>query len=146
MKKQSVYSPAQHAIYPAEYYSRYDAAGVWPSDGIEISDEDAARFNGSNEPTGKMVSMVEGKLCWIDRPPRILTKEEIIEQAEQKKSALLAVAATEIEWRQYAVDKGIATGEESAALDEWQMYRVFLKRVDTSKAPDIKWPIPPVQK
>ncbi|EMY0612461.1 tail fiber assembly protein [Yersinia enterocolitica] len=57
---------------------------------------------------------------------------------------LLRVAAdAEIEWRQYAVDKGIATEEESTALDEWKKYRVLLMRVDTSKAPDILWPPQP---
>ncbi|TKU53879.1 tail fiber assembly protein, partial [Citrobacter sp. wls711] len=30
--------------------------------------------------------------------------------------------------------------EETAALSEWKKYRVRLMRVDTSKAPDIKWP------
>ncbi|EKN3882385.1 tail fiber assembly protein [Yersinia enterocolitica] len=59
---------------------------------------------------------------------------------------LLRVAAdAEIEWRQYAVDKGIATEEESTALDEWNLYRVQLMRIDASKAPDIEWPTPPVK-
>ncbi|MGS6301058.1 MULTISPECIES: tail fiber assembly protein, partial [Enterobacter] len=30
-----------------------------------------------------------------------------------------------------------------AALTEWKKYRVLLNRVDTSKAPDIDWPVPP---
>ena len=63
--------------------------------------------------------------------------------AAQTKSALRSAADAEIEWRQYAVDKGIATDEESSALDEWNMYRVQLMRIDTSKAPDIEWPATP---
>lgn len=71
------------------------------------------------------------------------TPEQLIAQAEQQKAALKATADAEIDWRQYAVDKGVATDYESAALDEWSMYRVLLMRVDTSKAPDIVWPIQP---
>lgn len=63
--------------------------------------------------------------------------------AAQMKTALRSAAAAEIEWRQYAVDKGIATDEESAALDEWNMYLVKLMRIDTSNAPDIEWPATP---
>lgn len=62
--------------------------------------------------------------------------------AELKKTQLLAEAAEEISWRKYAVDKEIATAEEVAELDTWEMCRVLLMRVDTSKAPDIEWPTP----
>ncbi|EKK4595233.1 tail fiber assembly protein, partial [Escherichia coli] len=47
-------------------------------------------------------------------------------------------------WRQDAVDAGIATDEETSILTEWKKYRVLLMRVDTSTAPDIEWPTPPV--
>lgn len=59
---------------------------------------------------------------------------------EQKKKALRAIADAEMDWLQDAVDAGIATEEETAALTEWKKYRVMLMRVDTSK-PD--WPTPP---
>lgn len=64
--------------------------------------------------------------------------------AERKKAALLAEAATEIEWRQYAVSKGIATDSELAELDEWNLYRVQLMRIKTDAAPDIEWPTQPM--
>lgn len=76
----------------------------------------------------------------LNPPP---TPEQLIVQAEQQKAALKATADAEIEWRQYAVDKGVATDYESAALDEWSMYRVLLMRIDASKAPDIEWPTAP---
>ncbi|WP_433639415.1 tail fiber assembly protein [Kluyvera georgiana] len=68
------------------------------------------------------------------------TQAELVLLAEQKKTALRMAADAEIEWRQYAVNKGIATDEESAALDEWSLYRVLLMRVDTTKP---EWPTPP---
>ncbi|MGC0987014.1 tail fiber assembly protein [Pantoea agglomerans] len=44
---------------------------------------------------------------------------------------------------QDAVDIGIATDAEIARLAEWKRYRVELSRIDTSKAPDIEWPVRP---
>ncbi|WP_142994764.1 tail fiber assembly protein, partial [Klebsiella pneumoniae] len=62
-----------------------------------------------------------------------------------QKSTLKSAADDEISWRQDAVDAGIATTEEAAALSEWKKYRVLLMRIDTSKAPDIEWPTPPAE-
>ncbi|MCF0507516.1 tail fiber assembly protein [Klebsiella pneumoniae] len=52
--------------------------------------------------------------------------------AEQQKAALRTQADNEIAWRQDALDAGIATTEETAALTEWKKYRVLLMRVDTA--------------
>nr|WP_250391781.1 tail fiber assembly protein [Escherichia coli] len=74
---------------------------------------------------------------------RLPTLEELMAIAEDRKLSLKAQADSEIAWRQDAVDAGIATDEETAALSEWKKYRVLLMRVDTSKAPDILWPPQP---
>lgn len=66
-----------------------------------------------------------------------------VEAAVQNKSNLRKIADSEIEWRKYAVDKGVATDAESVAFDEWNLYRVLLMRIDVSKAPDIEWPTTP---
>ncbi|WP_122008333.1 tail fiber assembly protein [Enterobacter roggenkampii] len=60
--------------------------------------------------------------------------------AENMRAALRSTADTEISWRQDAVDAGIATDEETAALVEWKQYRVLLMRVDITKP---VWPTPP---
>lgn len=65
----SVYSPSENAIYPSVLYLDYIKAGTWPSDGIDISEEDAVKFSGANKPAGKILAMVDGSLCWIDEPP-----------------------------------------------------------------------------
>lgn len=44
---------------------------------------------------------------------------------------------------QDAVDISIATDEETIRLSGWKRYRVALSRIDTSKAPEIEWPIKP---
>lgn len=73
----------------------------------------------------------------LNRPP---SQEELIEQAEANKLQLRAIADAEIAWRQDAVDVGIATTEETAALSDWKKYRVLLMRVDTARP---EWPTPP---
>lgn len=142
----SVYSPSQHAIYNSAFYTDYQRAGTWPSDGIEISDEDALKFNGSNEPSGKMLDHKDSALCWSDRPAPELTKDQLAAQAEQKKSSLRANAESEIEWRRDAIDLQIATDEEAAALVEWKKYRILLNRVDTSTTQTIEWPQAPSER
>lgn len=67
-------------------------------------------------------------------------KNDEITAATQKKALLRSTADYEIDWRQYAVDKGKATEEEAAALIEWQDYRLDLMRVDTVNP---VWPTPP---
>ncbi len=82
---------------------------------------------------------------WIDIPPEPpLTKAQLVAAATEKKAQLKSAADSEIEWRQDAVDGGYAEPEEVTALAGWKKYRVMLMRVDTSKAPDIEWPVPPV--
>ncbi|WP_147654621.1 tail fiber assembly protein, partial [Leminorella grimontii] len=53
-------------------------------------------------------------------------------------------ADVEIERLKDAVNLDMATDEESALYTEWRKYRVLLNRVDTSKAPNIEWPTPPI--
>nr|ELR5143313.1 tail fiber assembly protein [Providencia stuartii] len=74
-------------------------------------------------------------------PP--VSKEQLIAKAEQQKQSLLAEANSAIAPLQDAVDLGMATESETAALQEWKKYRVLLNRVDTSTAPDIDWPQKP---
>ncbi|HGK8555710.1 TPA: tail fiber assembly protein, partial [Yersinia enterocolitica] len=76
-----------------------------------------------------------------DLPPP--THEELVESVNAKKSQLKSVADSEIEWRQDTVDDGSASEKEIADLAEWRKYRVALMRLDTSKAPDIEWPVAP---
>ncbi|MEQ4624729.1 tail fiber assembly protein [Providencia manganoxydans] len=71
-------------------------------------------------------------------PP--VSKEQLIAEAEQQKQSLLAEANNAIAPLQDAVELGMATEDEVAALQEWKKYRVLLNRVDTSTAPDIDWP------
>lgn len=64
----SFYSPSEKTIYNDFYKDDYDRAGTWPDDGVEISDEDAQQFNGTNQPPNSTLEMVNGKLSWVQGP------------------------------------------------------------------------------
>ncbi|HHK1643829.1 TPA: tail fiber assembly protein, partial [Yersinia enterocolitica] len=94
------------------------------------------------EPIGKIRGVSDGGIpIWVDIPAA--TEEELIAGANAEKSRLKAIADSEIEWRQDAVDAGIATDEETALLTNWKAYRVQLMRIKTDTAPDIEWPVAP---
>ena len=133
------YSAKENAFYADELKSIYENAGSWPVDAVEVDYSVFVEFAGA-APHGKLRAPTSAGLPeWIDIPEP--TEEEIIALAEAEKSRLRASADSEIEWRQDAVDAGIATIEETAALAEWKKYRVLLMRVDTA---DPDWPIAPV--
>lgn len=58
----------------------------------------------------------------------------------KRHASLRAKSDSEIDWRQDAVDAGIATEQETSLLGEWKKYRVLLMCVDTAKP---VWPTPP---
>lgn len=72
--------------------------------------------------------------------PRVITAQEVIDQAEEKRAELMGIANQKIAPLQAALDVGIATDAELAQLKAWKTYLVLLSRVDTSNAPDIDWP------
>ncbi|MGS3366691.1 tail fiber assembly protein [Klebsiella michiganensis] len=65
--------------------------------------------------------------------------------ADQQKKELIAQVTADISILQDAVALNMATDEEKSRLTSLQAYRVLLNRVDTSTAPDIKWPVHHVQ-
>ena len=75
--------------------------------------------------------------------PRVISESELIAQAEETRTQLMAEANQKITPLQDALDVGIATDEELAQLKAWKTYRVLLNRVDTSTAPDVDWPVAP---
>lgn len=108
-----------------------------PGSFVHISDDDGQRILDS-QINGRIQPGDDGFPVLVPYPE--LTKDEQQERAEQKRQTLKSVADTEISWRQDAVDAGIATEEETAALSEWKKYRVLLMRIDTAKP---VWPTPP---
>ncbi|MGY0264566.1 tail fiber assembly protein [Citrobacter freundii] len=134
------YSKRTNAFYDMSRKDLFIEAGTWPGDVMEVGQNIADEFM-QTPPVGKQrISRDDGLPAWGDIPPP--THEQIEVVAGQQKAALRITADAEISWRQDAVDAGIATEEETAALSEWKKYRVLLMRVDTAKP---EWPTPPVE-
>ncbi|RXA96964.1 tail fiber assembly protein [Yersinia sp. 2105 StPb PI] len=64
-------------------------------------------------------------------------------EAEAKKAEFLNEATVKIAPLQDAVATALATDDEKEQLIAWKTYRVLLSRIDTSKAPEIEWPVAP---
>ncbi|WFX57884.1 tail fiber assembly protein [Enterobacter roggenkampii] len=139
--KNYLWSPSKNAFIPAGMVEDYRSAGWDINELIPVNDDVFAEYS-ALPPAGKVRGVsADGSPEWIDAPQP--TSEEQIAIAERQKLTLRMDADSEIAWRQDAVDAGIATEEETAALVEWRKYRVLLMRVYTSTAPDIEWPTIP---
>lgn len=129
-----------------QYYYSYSAKGFFwlsadelkgkdiPADLIPVSKEDhAALFRGQEQ--GKYINHTPDGPLLVDQPD--YSPEELIAQAEIKKEKLLSEAEVVIAPLARAVKLKIATDEEIALLEAWELYSVMVNRVDTS---DPEWP------
>ncbi|MGF6474899.1 hypothetical protein ABIE06_001719 [Pantoea dispersa] len=76
-------------------------------------------------------------------PAPVITKAELVAQAQQVKLAMMDDSSQKISVLQDAVELEMATDDEKTQLAAWKKYRVLLNRVDTATAPDISWPTEP---
>lgn len=72
----------------------------------------------------------------------LLHKHEV-KLCEDKKLYLLSLSESQISMLERKVKLGMATNEETEKLKEWEVYSVNLSNVDTSKAPDVEFPVEP---
>ncbi|MCC8460165.1 tail fiber assembly protein [Photorhabdus aegyptia] len=136
------YSAKTNAFYPIELQQNYIASGSLPDDIIEVDFDIYQEYAANNAPEGKYrIAGQNGLPEWTDIPPP--TKEELQQYVESKKQQLIMEASQQMAPLQDAVDLGIATKEEEAALLGWKKYRVMLNRIDISQAPGIEWPEQP---
>ncbi|HAM3643895.1 TPA: tail fiber assembly protein [Escherichia coli] len=95
---------------------------------VEVSDITANRRADNN---GNWM-FLDGKVV-----KREYTKQELQQQAELQKSALLSEAESVIQPLERAVRLNMATNEERARLESWERYSVLVSRVDTANP---EWP------
>lgn len=132
MKK---YSPSANAFYDTGINL------VIPDDAIKITDNKWADLL-AGQAKGMLISCGADMLPCLTEPPPP-TAEELISQAEDKRSRLRAEADAAIQPLQDASDLGIATDEETSQLIALKKYRVMLMRIDTNDAEEIIWPEQP---
>lgn len=66
-----------------------------------------------------------------------------VKAGDKQKAALLVEAQETISFWQTELQLGIISDEDKASLIAWMKYIKAVQAVDTSKAPDITWPVPP---
>lgn len=116
--------------------------GLYPDDGVEVSDDVFIEYACTIPPDGKMrMPDSEGLPSWADIPGP--SKDQIIYQAEQEKNARISSAnAVFLEW-QTKLLLNIATDGQKKAVTDWVNYLDEVKAIDTSTAPEIEWPDQP---
>lgn len=135
------YLYGNNSFYPTVMQDAYMASGTWPETGV-YCDEDVFSVYAGEPPSGKLRGTdAKGMPCWIDVPAP--TKAELVAQAENQKQALLSEANdVTADWRT-ELALGIISDEDKPSLTLWMQYTKSVKAVDTSKAPDITWPVKP---
>jgi len=132
MKK---YSPSNNAFYDTVINREI------PDDAIDITEQAWADLL-AGQAKGKLIACgVDLRPCLTEQP--LPTADELIRQAEDKRSRLRAEADTIIQPLQDANDLEIATDDEASQLIAWKKYRVMLMRVNTEDAENIIWPEQP---
>lgn len=138
------YSATTNAFYPYAMEDEYRAAGVWPTDGVDIEEGTFASFQ--NPPAGKVrVAGPDGHPAWADTPSP--TKEQLIASAHEQKASLINAANAYVNSKQWPgkAALGRLKGNELAQYNLWLDYLDALEAIDTSTAPDIAWPAYPAQ-
>ncbi len=136
-----IYDGNTNSFYPIEMKPEYQQAGVWPEDGVDVSEGVFLKYT-AIPPKGKQRGCdYNGFPVWVDLPP--LTKEQHIGEAKKKVAELLGVANEKITPLQDAVDLNIATEHELESLREWKKFRVLVNRINFDDAPEIVWPVMP---
>lgn len=135
-----LYSPKNNKFYPFSLKENYILHGVWPSEGVEINEDDFQFF--INPPDGKrLVADRNGYPVLIDIPP--ITREEKVLQFERERSALLDNARNAISSWQTKLILGRISDDERDKLNMWLDYIDAVLAVKTNTAYDVEWPTIP---
>ena len=120
----------------------YISAGTWPDDAMKIDSSVEAEYS-STPPEGMILGADSSGLpAWVDKPAP--THEELVEQAEAKRQALIDAAMASISLIQLKLraERNL-TQEETTRLNAVLDYIDAVEAIDTSNAPDIEWPVSP---
>lgn len=121
----------KHYKSPAGRIYAYEEDGsqdnIIPSDFVRLSDQELADLRAEQEAA------------------QAETPEQILQEAQRKRDALLVLAALRIDPLQDAVELGEAGEDDAALLLKWKKYRVDVSRIDRQPGfpSAIAWPVEP---
>ena len=110
---------------------------------MTITNQEYAEAAIKANEAGKALKIKDGKLIFIEPEPMRLTNEQIITQNQHIKESLLKEANSEIDILNDKIEFDDATDDDVAMLKKWKLYRINLKKLDTSDI-NVIFPIKPV--
>lgn len=136
-----LFSAKTLAFYPEQMKEIYQEAGSLPADVVEVSDEQRDKYNAQAPDNFKLGVDDNGWPAWVT-----LSSDEFMSQASAIKQGLIKTANHFINDKQWPGKAAIGRlkGDELAQYNLWLDYLDALEAVDTSSAPAIEWPTPPV--
>lgn len=140
-----MWSAKNNLFFPKSILDDYVNAGDDLSDIIDIPYCLYEKFNGI-APTGKCRGVSNDLMpMWVDVPPP--TRDELIKLAEAEKHQHISYANNVINENMWQTKLllGRITNDEKRRLNLWLDYIDAVNAIDTSTAPDIKLPTPPVE-
>ncbi|ELT6379904.1 tail fiber assembly protein [Salmonella enterica] len=143
MKNVIYFSASTCGFYDSRAMSDYILRGSFPDDAIEMTEKEISLFYMTLPPVGKILGSNSGRPAWSDIPPP--THEELVAVAEREKKLRIATANDFMSSKQWPGKAAIGRlkGDELAQYNLWLDYLDALEAVDTTSAPDIKWPTSP---
>lgn len=139
-----IYDAKTNAFYPYSNKVNYLAAGLWPETGVDFEEDGFAGWQADAAPAGKIrIAGADGMPSWADIPPP--THDELVANANIDKQQRIDQANDYMNSKQWPgkAAMGRLSDAEKAQYNLWLDYLDELETVDTSTAPDIKWPTPP---
>ena len=80
------YSASNDVFYNTNLKKKYEKAGTWPGDAVQVTDEEWRTYKLGQPPVGKQRgSSTEGRPCWVDIPP-----EPLADLAQRKRREIEA--------------------------------------------------------
>lgn len=126
------YSASKTSFFDGDLRTSYEAAGSWPTDAKEVSDDLFIEFGCANPPVGKVRGAdANGNPCWVNAPAPTAAQRWAELQAEARQSL---TASDVIVLRCY---------EDGIALPAaWATYRKALRALVSATSGDASQALP----
>ncbi|CAM6437577.1 Tail fiber assembly protein [Citrobacter sedlakii] len=134
------YSASNNSFYPLSLKDDYDVVDSWPSDAVAIS-EKWYNYLMEGQMKGKLIISNEYGEPILSEPAP-LTKQELIQFAENKKEELLREIREKTQIWQTQLALGIISDEDRQRLIQWMLHAQQVAVTDTSANP-VDWPEQP---
>lgn len=137
------YSASTNMFYDGDLKQSYKAGSGWPDDCLQVNEDTFNKYV-NIPPKGKTrVAGDDGFPMWGDIPAP--THEQLVATAEAEKQSRISQANDYMNSKQWPGKAAVGRlkGDELAQYNLWLDYLDALEAVDTSTAPDIKWPALP---